>query len=82
MDNAPKYLISEADAADMANRFMRHHIVSEDEKSDRLLRMSGQTQSLAELYLMNVPPGRERSLAITKLEEAVMWANAGISRGE
>lgn len=27
-----------------------------------------------------VPDGRERALAITKLEEAVFWANAGIAR--
>ena len=27
-----------------------------------------------------VPEGREKSLAITKLEEVVMWANAGIAR--
>jgi hypothetical protein len=27
-----------------------------------------------------VPEGREQALAITKLEEAVMWANAGIAR--
>ncbi len=27
-----------------------------------------------------VPSGREKSLALTKLEEAVMWANAGIAR--
>lgn len=26
------------------------------------------------------PPSRERALAITKLEEAMMWANAGIAR--
>ena len=29
-----------------------------------------------------VPEGREKSLAITKLEEVVMWSNAGISRGK
>lgn len=28
------------------------------------------------------PPSRELSLALTKLEEAVMWANAAISRHE
>ncbi len=27
-----------------------------------------------------VPDSREKSLAMTKLEEAVMWANAGIAR--
>lgn len=27
-----------------------------------------------------VPDGRERSLAITKLEEVMFWANAGIAR--
>ena len=26
-------------------------------------------------------PCRERSLAMTKLEEAIMWANASIARG-
>lgn len=34
--------------------------------------------------LMNVacPPSRELSLAMTKLEEAVFWANAAIARNE
>lgn len=27
-----------------------------------------------------VPEGREQSLAITKLEEVMMWSNAGIAR--
>lgn len=33
-------------------------------------------------YLIDevVPDSREKSLAITKLEECVMWANAGIAR--
>jgi len=30
----------------------------------------------------NTPESREQSLAITALEEAVMWANAAIARRE
>ena len=29
-----------------------------------------------------VPPGRELSIAVTKLEETAMWANKGVSRGD
>lgn len=33
------------------------------------------------LYMAdNIPESRELSLAITKLEEAVMWANAAVAR--
>ena len=34
----------------------------------------------AKAILAMVPPGREQALAITKLEEAMMWGNAGIAR--
>lgn len=27
-----------------------------------------------------VPPGRERALAMTNLEQVVFWANAGVAR--
>lgn len=40
----------------------------------------------AKLFALSVselaPDSREKSLAITKLEEAVMWANAAIARNE
>jgi hypothetical protein len=35
---------------------------------------------LAYLILNLTPASREQSLAITKLEESVFWANAGIAR--
>lgn len=35
---------------------------------------------LARVISDSTPPCREQSLAITKLEEAVMWANAAIAR--
>jgi len=37
-------------------------------------------KELAYLIDTKVPASREQSLAFTKLEEAVMWANAGIAR--
>ncbi len=40
------------------------------------------TKIVAERLLQLCPPGRELSLALTKLEEAVMWANAAIARNE
>lgn len=30
------------------------------------------------IIMANVPEGRERALAITKLQECRMWANAGV----
>ena len=33
-------------------------------------------------FLENCPPSRERSLAITNLEQAIFWANAAIARNE
>ena len=52
----------------------------------------GQTQKYAEIRDMGkafteivdtlCPNSREQALAITKIEEAVMWANASIARRE
>ena len=38
--------------------------------------------ALAELVDSLCPESREKALAITKIEEAVMWANASIARNE
>lgn len=37
---------------------------------------------LAKMILETVPPSRERSTAITKLEETIMWANKGMACNE
>jgi len=36
-------------------------------------------REMAEAVIDECPPGQERDLAIEKIREAVMWANAGIA---
>lgn len=55
----------------------KHHDMSEDnERKSDILRM--RASYLYEL-LDGFPPCRETSLAMTKLEECVMWANKGLA---
>jgi len=44
------------------------------------LKIREEAKSLAFTLNANCPESRELSLAMTKLEEAVMWANAAIAR--
>ena len=39
-------------------------------------------RNFAEYLVVNCPDSRELSLALTKIEEAIMWANASIARRE
>ena len=39
-------------------------------------------KELAKRIIALCPDSREKSLALTKLEESVMWANASIARNE
>ena len=58
-----------------------HHVVSEA-KGVLLGEVRANLRLAAKLILIHVPAGREQSLAITKLEEAMFWANAGIARAD
>lgn len=49
---------------------------------ERYESMRSLAKSLAFHIATCCPASRERSLALTKLEEAVMWANASIARNE
>lgn len=49
-----------------------------DEQVEKISRVRQVCQTLHGELLENVPEGRERSLAITKLEEVSMWANKGV----
>lgn len=42
----------------------------------------GSAKALAILLISHCPASRELSLALTKLEEVIFWANASIARNE
>lgn len=64
---------------DIDNRFT-FHPPPDQATVDAYETLRGKAKELAHLINDMVPEGREKSTAITKLEEASMWANAGIAR--
>lgn len=75
-----KYPITDSDREDYAKRFTYHP--PKAFQTERYAAIRAQTGDLAEYFLEACPPSRERSLAMTKLEEACFWANAAIARRE
>ncbi|WP_081878217.1 Acb2/Tad1 domain-containing protein [Nocardia brasiliensis] len=41
-----------------------------------------QCKALAHQLDRDLPPGREKALALTNLEQVMFWANAGIARAQ
>lgn len=67
------------DSADISNRFA-YHAPADDEKRMRHADMRSRCGALAQELNVVLPEGREKSLAITKLEEVMFWSNAAIAR--
>ena len=63
---------------DMEKRFTYHPPKPGQPEIYEELRV--RAKMLAMFIDSNCPESREKALAITKLEEAVMWSNAGIAR--
>lgn len=53
-----------------------------DNQPERYQLIRNSAKEFANLLVDNCPQSRELSLAITNLEQAVMWANAAIARNE
>jgi len=52
------------------------------DQQDRYISLRNDAGRLAEQFLRLCPKSRERSLALTNLEQAIFWANASIARNE
>lgn len=65
-------------AARIGNDFTYHRPPSE--VGATFVAIREKAKELALLIADTTPPGREQSTALTRLEEAVMHANAGIAR--
>ena len=75
-----EYTITEKEQEILDNNFTYHPPNAEQQAKYPVVR--AEAKALAETIHKLCPPSRERSLAITNLEEAVMWANAAIARNE
>jgi len=65
---------------DLTNRFTYH--APKDGQPEKYVAIRDKAHELATLITDLSVSSRERSLALTKIEEAVFWANAGIARNE
>ena len=64
---------------DIEHRFAFHAATTE-EKRDAHTSVRQACRRLADFINEYAPDGREKSLAITHVEEAMLWANAAIAR--
>lgn len=67
------------DSDDLLSRF-QHHPPQNEFTVEAHETVRSALLETAELLNKTIPDGREKSMAITKLEEAMMWANASIAR--
>lgn len=67
--------------ADIAHRFAFHAATTEEKRAEH-----GSVRQIlgdaAQDLDARLPDGREKALALTKLEEAMFWANAAIARNQ
>ena len=63
------------------DRRFRHHPPKTPEDVELHENIRSTLFAVASVINTEVPDGREKSVVITKLEEAMFWANAAIARG-
>jgi hypothetical protein len=66
---------------DIANRFDFHAATTEEKRNEHTS-VRQACRRLADELNERLPEGREKSLAITNLEQVMFWANAAVARQE
>lgn len=64
---------------DIENRF-KFHAATTEEKRDEHTSIRQACRRLADELNERLPEGREKSLAVTHLEEVMFWSNAAVAR--
>lgn len=72
--------MGQREQAQIDNNFTCHS--PKGDQAERYVRLRDKGKELALLYEELCPDSREKSLALTHLEESNMWANASIARNE
>ena len=75
-----KSLAARLNDAEIVVRFTYHSPKGDQPQKYETLR--GEAKALVQTINDLCPESREKSLAITKLEESIFWANASIARRE
>lgn len=75
-----KYELTNEDSGEIYKRFTYHP--PKDNQAERYVEIRETVKMVAFVICQQCPDCRERSLALTHLEEAVFWANAAIARNE
>lgn len=76
-----RYKLSQADEKRLAD-WHYHRPNGETKQAERYEQINVATREVARLLMSYCPPSRQLSSALTKLEEARMWANSAIAVGE
>ena len=66
--------------SEILHRFSYH--APKDNQPEKYQVLRGKALEFAKLILLTTPESRVQSLALTKLDEVVMWSNAAIARRE
>jgi hypothetical protein len=75
-----EYIYSESDERAVNNAMRHKYRVLTDEEKNAMVAIKDAGLALIDAVERYCPPGREVSLAKTKIEEAVMWAIKGLTQ--